>query len=224
MKQLVAAHGISVIGLVETKVQARSARRIRDSMLPQWNFVDNNTSLGRVWVAWNPNVVQLVVRGLNDQVIHCSVMLIEDGSWIDVSVVYGQNTVRHRRFMWRSLVAFSNANSLPWVVAGDFNASASYADVGGQARADHTQIQEVQNWLARCDIGDLRRRGLDFTWNNRQRAASFIAKKLDRVLSNEAWITSYSDSFAEFLHPGVSDHSPMIIHMGAAYMRLQLDG
>ncbi|XP_038994260.1 uncharacterized protein LOC120118220 [Hibiscus syriacus] len=47
--------------------------------------------------------------------------------------------------------------------------------------------------------------GPTFTWSNKQKD-SYLARKLDRVLVNSYWVSSFHNSFAEFLAPGPSDH------------------
>ncbi|XP_038994117.1 uncharacterized protein LOC120118005 [Hibiscus syriacus] len=44
-----------------------------------------------------------------------------------------------------------------------------------------------------------------FTWSNKQ-SGSYLARKLDRVLINSNWATTFHNSAIEFLAPGVSDH------------------
>jgi hypothetical protein len=41
-----------------------------------------------------------------------------------------------------------------------------------------------------------------------------VAKKLDRVLANEAWMGLYGNTQVDFLEAGVLDHSPSVITVG----------
>ncbi|XP_039031366.1 uncharacterized protein LOC120166048 [Hibiscus syriacus] len=47
--------------------------------------------------------------------------------------------------------------------------------------------------------------GPTYTWSNKQKD-TFLARKLDRVLINPPWATSFLNSFIEFTAPGPSDH------------------
>ncbi|XP_062158093.1 uncharacterized protein LOC133865680 [Alnus glutinosa] len=49
------------------------------------------------------------------------------------------------------------------------------------------------------------------TWTNKQPGSDFVSKKLDRVLANGEWFTSFSNTAMEFLERGVSDHSPALV-------------
>ena len=38
-------------------------------------------------------------------------------------------------------------------------------------------------------------------------------KKMDRVLINQSWLDKLPTAFAEFLAPGISDHSPALVNI-----------
>ena len=46
-----------------------------------------------------------------------------------------------------------------------------------------------------------------------------ISRKLDRALVNEAWNSKIQQSNAEFLAPGVSDHTPVVVKIGEEIKR-----
>ncbi|XP_039065361.1 uncharacterized protein LOC120210728 [Hibiscus syriacus] len=52
--------------------------------------------------------------------------------------------------------------------------------------------------------------GPSFTWSNKQHE-TFLARKLDRVLINPYWFSSFHQSFVEFTTPGISDHCMAIV-------------
>ena len=41
-----------------------------------------------------------------------------------------------------------------------------------------------------------------------------MARKLDRALSNHVWLSEFTESEANFLDPGASDHSPIVVNTG----------
>nr|POE87690.1 mdis1-interacting receptor like kinase 2 [Quercus suber] len=54
------------------------------------------------------------------------------------------------------------------------------------------------------------------TRSNRQSEEEFVAKKLDRVLINQEWGSCFGHSAVEFLPPGISDHSAILVSMGGS--------
>ena len=42
----------------------------------------------------------------------------------------------------------------------------------------------------------------------------YKARKLDRALVNLPWLSSFTEAFAEFLEPGPSEHSPVLVNTG----------
>ena len=49
-----------------------------------------------------------------------------------------------------------------------------------------------------------------FTWMNHREGVNFIARKLDRCLQNESCLDMFPNAFTEVLHPGLSDHCPLV--------------
>lgn len=53
-----------------------------------------------------------------------------------------------------------------------------------------------------------------YTWSNKRAGAEFVSKKLDRVMSNVEWMSSFGHTSVDFLEGSISDHSPAIISVG----------
>ena len=70
---------ISLLGLVETKVRLEKSSFIFKNLLVGWQVLHNynfNPS-GRIWVLWNPEVVDVKLEYASDQIIHTHVTIIE---------------------------------------------------------------------------------------------------------------------------------------------------
>jgi hypothetical protein len=61
---------------------------------------------------------------------------------------------------------------------------------------------------------DLNFNGCFYTWNNKSDAPRFMARKLDRVLANELWMSYFGKTIVEFIAGGISDHSYAVISVG----------
>lgn len=89
---------------LETRVAEVNADNVLTSTLPGWRM-DNNyccSSLGRIWVVWDPSVSVLVVKK-SEQMIICSVRVPTMSRSFSVSFVYGKNTETERRVLWEEI-------------------------------------------------------------------------------------------------------------------------
>ncbi|XP_074314008.1 uncharacterized protein LOC141649212 [Silene latifolia] len=64
----------------------------------------------------------------------------------------------------------------------------------------------------RCGLDDLPGNGCEFTWFNKHELPTRVYSKLDRVLTNADWLLSFTQTYASFPAPTVSDHSPALLH------------
>ena len=67
------------------------------------------------------------------------------------------------------------------------------------------------------EVFHARYKGEFFAWSNKREGEDRVGRKLDRVLINIPWIHSFPTSEVEFLLPGLSNHSPMVLTVVASY-------
>ncbi|KAG7581859.1 Reverse transcriptase zinc-binding domain [Arabidopsis suecica] len=72
-------------------------------------------------------------------------------------------------------------------------------------------MSEFHDCLVSNELQDMPSRGTLYTWSNNQ-PDDPVLRKLDRVLINEQWSSTYPDSLAVFDPPGDSDHSPILVN------------
>ncbi|KAL4368737.1 hypothetical protein GQ457_05G018140 [Hibiscus cannabinus] len=107
----------------------------------------------------------------------------------------------------------SCVGSAPWLVGGDFNVTAyAYESSNFVEDVSHCSMdmEEIQGCMGELGLDDHPFTGPLFTSSNKQEC-SYLARKLDRVLTNSAWNTVFPDSYVEFQAPGISDHSPGVV-------------
>ena len=213
VRNLIKDEKLSLCGLVETKVLEKNKDVILKTIDRSWKVECNYnfSSLGRIWVCWNPFDVTVLVVGSSEQVIHCRVSSV-DSTWeCMISIVYGDNCNVRREALWADLVARGvEWENSAWIVMGDFNAiKSSVESVGGSNSWPHWK-DDFSNCLAESGLDDLRFNGCFYTWSN-HRTVDPILRKLDRALVNLKWDISFRGSEAHFLPSSVSDHSPMIV-------------
>ena len=113
------------------------------------------------------------------------------------------------------MLSFNRTNmDVAWLLVGDFNITVhpleSFNSSGPHViSADMREFIEVREQLA---IFDHAYSGPLFTWFNKQQKG-FLARKLDRALVNDDWISRFANSTVEFLSPEVSDHCLVIVSL-----------
>ncbi|GAV92855.1 hypothetical protein CFOL_v3_36233 [Cephalotus follicularis] len=95
---------------------------------------------------------------------------------------------------------------------GDFNVT-RWGTEHSSSRLVTKAMNDLNHALHTAELEDLKGTGLAYTWCNRRSGAGAISKKLDRALGNWLWFNSMGDTYAHFHPPGISDHSPVTIHM-----------
>jgi hypothetical protein len=213
VRRMVNSLKLSIICLVETRVQQANSISVVKSMLPGWNFFHNYSMhlLGKIWICWDPGIISLSLVDVHSQVTTCMVMSTTNKrSWF-LSAVYGANQGLERRTLWKRLENLKfRLGDVPWILAGDLNAIRDYQEkwgVGGLSSYDN----EFAGCISQLEVDDLAFMGCFHTWSNKQAGSAFVSKKLDRVLANVKWMQDYGSTSVDFLEAGVSDHSPALI-------------
>ncbi|KAK3221972.1 hypothetical protein Dsin_008997 [Dipteronia sinensis] len=171
----------------------------------------NSHSLGRIWVGWDPRILNITKISETDQIIHCNACILDTNDQFRISFVYGSNDDKLRKALWQSMC--SSQNGSPWIVLGDFNVLRSVANsIGGCPRIS-SAMEEFNDCLQSSELDDLRFSGLLHTWCNK-RSNGYISRKLDRVLVNNDWIVKFENSEVIFLPPSISDNCPSVVKLG----------
>lgn len=77
-----------------------------------------------------------------------------------------------------------------------------------------SEVQDFKQCIDNMQLTPLRTKGCFYTWCNKQKANDRVYSKIDWAFSNFSWTKSYGHLEADFLEPGVSDHSPIIVNYG----------
>ncbi|XP_010445926.1 PREDICTED: uncharacterized protein LOC104728667 [Camelina sativa] len=115
-----------------------------------------------------------------------------------------------RKELWTDLRAHHASpivRNRPWLVLGDFNVTLELDEHSG---VDTRPVlcpgmQDFRSVVNDCRLNDLAYNGPLFTWSNKQ-DGNLISKKLDRVLVNAHWSSTFVHSYNVFEACGISDH------------------
>ena len=216
-------NNIDILGITETKVRQDNEDLIRRKCFRHWDFVSNSSSVsvGRIWVGWNPDSIHLTVLKITPQLIHVYIEQFDKSLSFEATFIYGYNTGMARKELWSDLISISlSSQSSNHLALGDFNVTLSPEEVSDANFGWNTEIMDFNSTVNKCCLVDLRYNGEQFTWTNRRFGKNdFTQRKLDRALVNQTWIDHFSDSFAHFPAPGISDHSPIVVNINNTKVR-----
>nr|GEZ72021.1 hypothetical protein [Tanacetum cinerariifolium] len=100
-------------------------------------------------------------------------------------------------------------NSL-WVILGDFNSTLDPSEKSSGCSKVTTAMSDFRDCVANIEVEDISMSGLNFTWNKSPGKVGGLLKKLDRIMGNVYFVTSFPTSYARFFPFMTSDHTPAI--------------
>nr|GEY38171.1 hypothetical protein [Tanacetum cinerariifolium] len=114
-----------------------------------------------------------------------------------------------RRSLWKDLHKHKiSVKDRPWVILGDFNACLDPSERSFGCSKVTSAMNDFKDYVSDIEVEDTAMSGLQFTWNKKPGMVGGLLKKLDRVLGNIPFMTSFLSAFARFLPFMLSDHTP----------------
>ncbi|XP_020261656.1 uncharacterized protein LOC109837719 [Asparagus officinalis] len=205
---------ISFIALLETKIKESKLPNSVKRITNDWKWLSNvrNSSKARILILWDPRILDTQIVNISDQQITCAVKSFDGRLDCVISSVYGFNQMEGRKELWADLIHIQKSiGNVPWLICGDFNAMADKDDKLGGVVLSDSDTRDFSNCIADCHLNHMKTLGCFYTWNNKQEAETRVWSRLDRALINDQWISAYNSSYAEYLLPQFSDHSPGLI-------------
>ncbi|KAF7844636.1 putative RNA-directed DNA polymerase [Senna tora] len=108
---------------------------------------------GGIWCLWRQECVSISILWKHPQFIHLKV--IKGGQEWLFTVVYGSPTVSTWRQLWELLTTIGSNSSIPWAVAGDFNAFLFEYEKHGGSSGGIRPDQGFRDWVDSCDMIDM---------------------------------------------------------------------
>ncbi|GAV70804.1 Exo_endo_phos domain-containing protein [Cephalotus follicularis] len=199
--------------MLESRVRQINFSATARSINNRWKAVSNHDHfiLARIWVLWDPTLIHFETVDISKQVIHGKVTIYS--STFFVSFVYGLYKRSDRNILWRNLKHWATQfNQGPWLILGDFNVTRYHHEHSNKVPTS-LAMRDFNDCLNDIEVEDLQQTGILFSWNNNRTGRESIGKKLDRPLGNWHWFKMWGNSSADFQSPGVSDHTPICIHL-----------
>ncbi|XP_010519158.1 PREDICTED: uncharacterized protein LOC104798680 [Tarenaya hassleriana] len=196
IKSWLLAHRPLVGAFLESHILTQNEARFVAVLPPGWKHFSNHSAdpSGRIWIVWSPEAV-VTIYHVTDQAITYSIEVEHIGLKTTATFVYARNLSSARIPLWndiRNISVYPPMLNTPWIVLGDFNQI-----LRAEARSDFPAYQP------------------------RSQVANPVSIKLDRAVINEHWLARFPGAYAEFLAPGVSDHSPCLVNLSSLQLKVK---
>ncbi|XP_070020873.1 uncharacterized protein [Nicotiana sylvestris] len=129
-----------------------------------------------------------------------------------LTVVYARNKVQERVSLWQDLQLAGGQIQIPWLISGDFNNVFTRDDRLRQPVIT-SEVQYFKQCIDNMQLTPLKTKGCFYTRCNKQNANDRVYSKIDWAFGNFSWTKSYGHLEVDFLEPGVSNHSPIIVQL-----------
>ncbi|QHN83565.1 uncharacterized protein DS421_20g705850 [Arachis hypogaea] len=146
-----------------------------------------------------------------DQIDQCITVKVSVGNlvWL-CGAVYGSPQFEKRCMLWDHLRSINSGHNRPWMAVGDFNEIVAPDESTGAYFSSH-RASLLATTLDDCELFDLKVTGRRYTWYRAVQAGRDLAKRLDRAIVNEAWMTMFPEGYSEILSRLHSDHCPILV-------------
>ncbi|XP_020699747.2 uncharacterized protein LOC110112014 [Dendrobium catenatum] len=211
LRHLIGAHDVSVVGLIETKMEVFSRTDVDRIVGRDWDFCYQPSvgKAGGILVLWKCSVGSFQVLFKSKQCIMGRFRSLSSFDW-EVAVVYADKDT-HIRAMAFNEISQHHVPDSPLIVGGDFNCILAQADKkGGRPFSFTAAAKGMSDFMAANELIDLGFSGPSFTWINNKDAGSRISSRLDMFLISSSILDAFQELRVSHLTRIASDHCPIL--------------
>lgn len=107
--------------------------------------------------------------------------------------LYGEPDRAKRKDTCNLIMSLKDRLSLPWCLIGDMNNVTKQEDKRWGRPYPMWLLNGFQETLDECDLYDLELKGYPYTWERGKGTPSWIEIKLDRVLADRSFMSSFNE-------------------------------
>lgn len=114
---------VSIVAIIEHKDKENIAYRIMQKLDLGWQDAGNyeHTSKGRIWLMWNPHILDYVIMNETDYFIQSRVWVKESTTMFCFVPVYGLHTTHNRVPVWNHLRVLKTKSHMSMLCMGYFD-------------------------------------------------------------------------------------------------------
>ncbi|KAF9663126.1 hypothetical protein SADUNF_Sadunf17G0006000 [Salix dunnii] len=217
--QWINKNNLDVLGLLETRIKEPNLAAVQANFLPsRWEAISNISynPICRIILGWNSQKFKVQLVHASAQWITCSIRSPNNVEVLKITIVYASNSYKERTVLWHYLLDSSvSYAAIPWAIMGDFNATLRPGDCCGGSNNWGSHHNDFSNCILQASLQQIPYSGLRLSWHNGQSGSGSIMKKLDWIFGNLPLMIKWPETKAKFLPRGASDHSAMVLSLGA---------
>ncbi|XP_071698715.1 uncharacterized protein [Rutidosis leptorrhynchoides] len=218
IKDFIKIEKISVCAIVETHLKPKNIDKVCNFVFDKWDWISNvsfSQNSCRIVIGWDRNKVNVMVMQVSRQVILCMIETTDKVSKMYCSFVYASNFGNQRKCLWNDLRIHSRiAANVSWCLMGDFNITRKASEHSSGCSHDTEDMIEFNKCVNDIEVDDIGSSGFHFTWTKSLKNPNCsILRKLDRIMCNETFISTFPQAYGVFLPFLVSDHSPAVLNV-----------
>jgi len=125
LREHIRMHRPGIVALVETRISGPKAQTVCNRTGFRRSIrVEARGFSGGIWVLWNDVDLELEVINTHDQLVTVGIKIEGQVAWF-LTVIYASPHVHIRDNLWPVLTKFATSCEKPWLLAGDFNETAT---------------------------------------------------------------------------------------------------
>ncbi|KAF9622621.1 hypothetical protein IFM89_032520 [Coptis chinensis] len=156
-----------------------------------------------LWLMWKDSISAPNMIHFSNQ--HITVMVDN----VLITIVHTHCLYVQRRLLWLELSTINSLN-LPWLILGDFNAYLSVSEKRGGNNPMAASMNDFRDFMNNNQLMEVPNSGFQLTWWNKQVGDFKILGKLDRMLCNVNWSSTFPGWKYKVVSRICSDHSPLM--------------
>ncbi|XP_070037184.1 uncharacterized protein [Nicotiana tomentosiformis] len=199
---------IRLLAILEHRVTETNANQILKKVAAGWRCVTNyeTNGKGRIWVIWDPNILQFNEMVKSNQLIHGKVFIGALKLQFYFTAIYGLHTIEDRKILWHELEVIHSGTDGACIAMGDYNAILGVDDRVYGNPVQEVEIRDFRNFMLNNNMNELKYIGRKFTWTN-----NHVWSKIDIVIVNAEWMTIMKQMKMIVMDLFIADHSPLSI-------------
>lgn len=210
IKQEIQKESPQLVCLQETKWSSDNSFHIKETMgskLSQFQTLKAIGTAGGVIIAWDESCFEMIDTKVGRYCLTIDFHLKLDSTVFRYTGVYGPSTNRGKGQFFREIREAKPEIDMPWMVAGDFNATLVMQDRSNTTYPMQHMLR-FRALISNLNLMDLPLQGRNFTWSSEREHPTYV--RLDRFLISPEWATSYPNTQQRAIIATMFDHCPLI--------------